>query len=55
VVLVEGIRDVLEEDQAENDGLYSAASMLLRSLPAASQSVASKPRFAEESLERVDL
>ena len=31
--------------------LYSAASMLLRSLSAASQSLASKPRLAEESLE----
>src|SRR5205823_12099452 len=30
--------------------LYSAASMLLRSLSAASQSLASKPMLAEESL-----
>ncbi len=35
--------------------LYSAASMLLRSLSAASQSLASKPRWAEESLGEADL
>src|SRR5882724_6202664 len=35
--------------------LYSAASMLLRSLSAASQSLASKPRLADESAAEVVL
>ncbi len=41
----EGVGDVIEED--ESTCLYSAASMLVRSLSAASQSLASKPREPE--------
>lgn len=49
-VLLEGVGDVFEEDEPEDDVLVSAASMLLRSLSAVSQSLASKPRLAVEAL-----
>ena len=45
-VFFEGVGDVLEEDEPRTTCLYSAASMLLRSLSAASQSLASNPRLA---------
>jgi hypothetical protein len=48
VALLEAIRDVLEEDKAEDDVLVFGRVNVLRSLSAASQSFASKPMLAEE-------
>jgi hypothetical protein len=50
VVFLKGIGEVFEEDKTEDDVFYSAASMLLRGLSAASQGLASKPRLAVELL-----
>jgi hypothetical protein len=50
VLRLEGIRNVFEEDQAEDDVLVLAASMLERSASAARQSSFSKPRFAPFSV-----
>jgi len=47
VVLVKRVADVFEEDQTQTTCLYSAASMLFRSLSVASHSLASKPILAE--------
>jgi hypothetical protein len=41
VLLLEGVGDVLEEDEGEDDVLYSAASVLPRSASAICQSWAS--------------
>lgn len=48
-VLLEGVGDVLEEEEAKHDVLCSAGSMLLRRRSAASQSFASNPRLPRRS------
>jgi len=51
MVFLEGVGDVFEEDQAENDVLVFGRVHVGAQLVAASQSLASKPRLAVELLE----